>query len=320
MSANYFPPSDKIGSENMTNLLPALRKDGILIHPDIPGLPTETTLINIARGTAANPIQRTWTDHGNNLKTWYIWVPGANASSYSFDLAQEGVIAPNGAYAYEWISKTGKVVAAGGQLTDVCAYGTGAFDYWVLAPIAPSGIAFLGDLSKYTSCGRSRVTALSHSATQVTAAIDLESQEASVTLSGYAAAKPNAVCSDNASLGTVNFASNIFSVVLTPKSGTRTPMTVAFGAGDVRILQRAASPLCASDITVSASLGRIRADIGRPRDFTVQVFTLDGRLMQSAVCRNQASWTSPSDGFMAGTYLVRIATPMVSYVKKCPIR
>jgi|WetSurMetagenome_2_1015567.scaffolds.fasta_scaffold12399_3 hypothetical protein len=321
MSANYFPPSDKIGSETMANLLPALRRDGVLIHPDIPGLPTENTFINIARGTAANPIQRTWTDHGNNLKTWYIWVPGANASSYTFDLAQEGVVAPNGAFAYEWFSKTGKTVSAGGQLADACAYGTEAFDYWVLAPIAPCGIAFLGDLSKYTSCGRSRVTALTHSATQVFATIDLESQEASVTLSGYAAAKPNAVCSENASLGAVNFSGNIFSVVVTPKSGARTPMNVAFGSDPtVGVQQSAPSLLRASDIFVAASLGRITADIRQHNDFTVQVFTLNGQLMRSAVCRNQVSWTSTGARLKTGTYLVRIATPDVSLVKKCLVR
>jgi hypothetical protein len=321
MAATYFPPSDKMGAENMTNLLPALRRDGVLVHPDIPGLPTENTFINMARGTAANPIQRTWTDHGNNLKTWYIWVPGANASNYTFDLAQEGVNAPNGAYAYEWLTKKGKTVTSGGQLTDACAYGTEAFDYWILAPIAPCGIAFLGDLSKYTSCGRSRVTALTHSATQVLATIDLETQESSVTLSGYATAKPNAVCSDNATIGAVNFSNNMFTVVLTPKAGARTPMNVAFGS-DPTVGARRTAPsfLQASSITVSTSQGRITADMGRLSDFTVQVFTLTGRLMQSALCRNRSSWTSTGERFEAGTYLIRIATPEASYVKKCLVR
>jgi hypothetical protein len=310
-----------MGAEVVANILPALRRDGVLIHPDIPGLPTETTFINTARGTAANPIQRTWTDHGNNLKTWYIWVPGANAPSYAFDLTQEGVSAPNGAYAYNWFTKAGKTVATGGQLTDVCAYGTDAFHYWVLAPIAPCGIAFLGDLSKYASCGRSRVTALSHSASQVVATIDLESQEASVTLSGYAATKPTAVCSDNATLGTVNFTNTIFSVALTPKAGARTPMKVAFGSEPSVGVQRSApGPLRACDIFVSASRGRITADIRRHGDFTVQVFTLNGQLMQSAVCRNQVSWTSPAARLEAGTYLVRIAAPEVAFVKKCLVR
>jgi hypothetical protein len=321
MAANYFPPSDKMGAENMANILPALRRDGILIHPDIPGLPTENTFINLANGAAANPIQRTWTDHGNNLKTWYIWVPGATAASYTFDLAQEGVSAANGAYAYNWQTKTGKTVTTGGQLTGTCASGTQAFDYWVLAPIAPCGIAFLGDLSKYASCGRSRVTALTHSATQVLATIDLEAQEASVTLSGYAATKPSAVCSDNATLGSVNFAGNIFSVALTPKAGTRTPMNVAFGSDpNVGIQRSAPSMLRASDIFVSASRGRITADIRQHNDFAVQVFALSGQLMQSAVCRNQVSWTSTGARLKAGTYLVRISTPAVSYVKKCQVR
>ena len=146
---------------------------------------------------AANLVSFTYTNHGNNFYTYYVWAAGANATSYSFSPASEGFPAPaNGMYAYNWVAKTGQFVSAGNSLSSTCASGTNAFQYWVVAPVGAEGIAFLGDLSKYISCGKQRITSLVDAATQVTAKVDLEPQEDSVVLSGYATTKPAAVCSN----------------------------------------------------------------------------------------------------------------------------
>jgi hypothetical protein len=319
VAANYFPPSDRIGAEVVANILPATRKDGILVHPDVPAVPTDNTYINFGRALTANPVTRTWTDHGNNLKTWYLWVPGANATSYTFNLAQEGVVAPSGVYAYNWFTKTGKTVAAGGQLSDACAYGTDLFHYWVVAPISACGIAFLGDLSKYASCGRNRITALTHSATQVVATVDLEAPELNVTLSGYATEKPNAVCSGNATLGTVSFANNIFSVVLQPKAGARTPMTVAFGkdpliVGTVNPMVTAAT----LSVTIASAGNVLTVSPGFASSYSVQVLDLSGKLVRAGTAGKWQAWSAVVPA--GATYLVQIKTPSGTLVKKCVLR
>jgi hypothetical protein len=320
VAANFFPPSEKMGNETVANILPATRKDGMLVHPDVPGLPTDNTLIDMARGVAANPVSVALTDHGNNVKTYYLWVPGANAQSYSFDPAVDGTASQSGYYAYHWFNKTGKVIATGDKLTATCSAGTGKFDYWIMAPVASCGIAFLGDLSKYASCGRSRVTSLSHSSKQVKATIDLEVLEASVTLSGYAKEKPIVICSDNATIGTVSFANNLFTVVLTPRSGSRTPMTVAIGADSSVGLMENHSEGHPFSVKISAFHGIIKADIGNSGDFMINVFSLNGKLVCSENCQNLKSWTSMGNQLQKGTYIVRITTTKTSHVQKCIVR
>jgi len=321
LSGGIFGPSDQIGAEVPANILPATRRDGALIKCDVPALPTEATYIAFAQSKAANPVTFSYTDHGNNFKTYYVWAPGAAATSYSFSPAAEGFPASaNGMYAYNWFSKTGQFVAAGSSLTATCAAGTNAFHYWVVAPVGASGIAFLGDLSKYISCGRQRITSLVHSATQVSATVDLEPQEATVTLSGYATTKPVAVCSNNATLGAVTFANNFFSVVLTPAAGARTPMTVAFGQSPTVIGNAATQPVRNSAISVRADRGRFSIDMGTNADFLVSIYTLSGQRCFTAKYLNQRSVFISSLKLKRGTYMVEINQRAGSCVKKITLR
>jgi hypothetical protein len=317
LSGGIFGPSDEIGAEVTANILPATRRDGTLIKCDVPALPTEATYIAFAQSKAANPVTFTYTDHGNNFKTYYVWAPGAAATSYSFSPAAEGFPAPaNGMYAYDWFAKTGQFVAAGNSLTSTCAAGTNSFQYWVVAPVGASGIAFLGDLSKYISCGRQRITSLVDAATQVTATVDLEPQEDSVILSGYATTKPAAVCSNNATLGAVSFASDIFSVVLKPVAGAGMPMAVAFGSNPVAVGRAAAQPVRNSNISVIASRGRLSIDIGTNSNFSVTVYTLNGRRCFVADYLNRRSVVISSLKLQSAAYMVEIRQITGSYVKK----
>ncbi len=321
VTAGLFGPSDQIGAEVAANILPAVRRDGTLIKCDVPALPTEQTYISFAQARVANPVTFTYTDHGNNVKTYYLFVPGAGAPSYSFNPALEGFPAPaNGMYAYNWFSKTGQFVAAGNPLTATCAAGTNAFHYWVVAPVGASGLAFLGDLSKYTSCGRQRITSLVHSPTQLTVWVDLEPQEATVTLSGYATVKPNAICSNNATLGTVNFANNIFSVVLTPNVGARTPMWVVFGQNPVAVGNAVYRPVRNSEVSVFADRGRLSIDIGTVADFSVYIYTLRGQRCFAADYFNRRSVAIPSFKLKQETYMVEIKQRAGSCVKKFTVR
>jgi hypothetical protein len=320
LSGGLFGPCDQIGAEVTANILPATRRDGTLIKCDVPALPTEATYIAFAQAKAANPVAFTYTDHGNNFKTFYVWAPGAAATSYSFSPAAEGYPVANGMYAYNWFARTGQFVAAGNSLTSTCAAGTNAFQYWVVAPAGPSGIAFLGDLSKYISCGRQRITSLVHSSTQVTVTVDLEPQETSVTLSGYATVKPAAVCSNNATLSAVSFANNIFSVVLTPAAGARTPMTVAFGQNPVAVERTDAQRPGMGEITVAADRGKLSIDMGTTADFSVSVYTLNGRRCFSADYLGRRVVVISALRLQPATYMVEIRQNAGSCVRKITVQ
>jgi hypothetical protein len=82
---------------------------------------------------------------------WTTWsVVGLTAT-----LAELGTTGP--AYVYDYFAGTGRLVAAGGSVTATVGDGT----YWIVAPVGPSGIAFLGDAGKLVAHGDKRVENLS---------------------------------------------------------------------------------------------------------------------------------------------------------------
>jgi hypothetical protein len=308
LAGAYFAPSDRIGVEVIGNILPATRRDGILVKTLVPALPTEQTYISYGQSKAANAVTFTYSEHENLFKTFYVWIEGANATSCSFNPVSEGFPAlANGMYAYNWFAKTGRFVASGSPLLDTCASGTNSFHYWVVAPAGPSGIAFLGDLSKYVSCGIQRITSLVHSAGGVTATVDLESQEASDTISGYAPTKPTVVecTTNNATLGTLNYTNSRFSVVVTPSAGARTPMGIYIG------YTTQAHPIITankSPASVSFAKGKLFVDMGTRCNFTLRIFNMRGQVCYSTLVVDQRMMvlSQATVTLKQGTYMAEI--------------
>jgi hypothetical protein len=150
----------------------------------------------------------------------------------------------------------------------------------------------------------------------VTATVDLEPEEPNVTLSGYALIKPEAACSDNATLGPVFYSDNIFNVVLTPKAGVRTPLKVAIGSNPSVGINNANHTHRETELSVSSHQGKIRAAINQKADFIVCVYSLDGKLVHRARCHAQSEWTSPRGLFDKGTWMVRIVAFKRIYAQK----
>ena len=139
----------------------------------------------------------------------------------SFSLAALGLTGP--AYVYDYFAGTGSLVAQGGSVSTSVSSGT----YWVVAPVGPSGIAFLGDAGKFVSHGDQRIEHLSDSG-QIAATVAFAAGEGPVTLHGYATAKP-AVTASTGSVGAVAYstATSLFSVVVTAAAGNQAVITIA---------------------------------------------------------------------------------------------
>jgi hypothetical protein len=124
----------------------------------------------------------------------------------------------NGYYAYNWVNKTGTLVNSGTQLSGTV--NTNSYLYYVLAPVGPSGIAFLGDPSKVVSNGRQRISSIEHSSNQVKVTVEIEPEENSpIALTGYSASNVTAAVSSNGTAGTVNYntSAKTFSVTMWKK-------------------------------------------------------------------------------------------------------
>ncbi|OON80528.1 CBM35 domain-containing protein [Streptomyces tsukubensis] len=148
-------------------------------------------------------------------------VPTGLSQDVSFSLASLGVDGP--AYVYDYYAGTGTPVASGGGVTATVTTGT----YWVVAPVGPSGIAFLGDAGKFVPHGDKRVVHLNDDG-HVNATLAFAADEGPVTLHGYAPRKPT-VTATRGSVGAVthNASTKLFTVSVTAGAGNQAVIAVA---------------------------------------------------------------------------------------------
>ncbi|WP_435172326.1 CBM35 domain-containing protein [Actinacidiphila sp. bgisy145] len=161
----------------------------------------------------SNTVRATATGASGGNIDWLGVTRGTAATgptqSASFTLAEAGVSGK--AYAYDYFGHTGALVAAGGSVTATVSTGT----YWVVAPVGPSGIAFLGDAGKFVAHGDQRIAHLSDDGT-VRTTVAFAAGEGPITLHGYAPSKPVATASTG-SVGAVGYTAStgLFTVAVT---------------------------------------------------------------------------------------------------------
>ena len=185
LSAGPVGIGDAIGAENKTNLMCAVRADGVIVKPDAPIMPLDQTYIADAQGKPVPLIASTDTEH-NGIRTEYVFAfnrrnmpPG----QVQFSPAELGL---NGsAYIYDYFAGNGRALASTEDFTAPLAKKSGAF--YVVAPVGKSGIAFLGDKDKFVGTGKQRVTSLDDETGKLAVGVMLAANETSVTLHGFSA-------------------------------------------------------------------------------------------------------------------------------------
>jgi hypothetical protein len=171
---------------------------------------------NIVRATATG-------SNGSNLDRLGVsrgTVPVGPSQQVSFRMDEIGVHGP--AYVYDYFAGTGSRIAKGGTLRATVTTGT----YWVVAPVGPSGIAFLGDAGKFVPHGAERLTHLSDDG-KVHATVAFATGEGPVTLHGHATRRP-AVTASAGSVGKVGYtrATGLFTVTATAAESNRAVLTI----------------------------------------------------------------------------------------------
>jgi hypothetical protein len=136
-----------------------------------------------------------------------------SSQTVTFTPAELGIAGP--AYVYDYFAGKGTLVAPGGSFSETVSSGS----YYVVAPVGPSGIAFLGDAGKFVSLGDKRITQLVDDGT-VQATVAFAPGEHTVTLHGYALRKPKVTASDG-SVGPLSYdpASHLFNFTVSPDGG-----------------------------------------------------------------------------------------------------
>ncbi len=154
LSAGPVGVGDAINSVNARNLKRAARRDGVIVKPDVPITPLDSSFWNDSNSAQAPLVAATYSDFGD-LRAWYFfaYAEGANTQA-SFHLADAGVTGP--VYLYDFFNGAGSVVQPG----DVVSLDATGYRYQIAAPLGQSGIAILGDTGHFVSLGKKRITAL----------------------------------------------------------------------------------------------------------------------------------------------------------------
>ena len=313
---------DKIGGQNNGNILKAVRRDGVIIKPDVPITPTDETYVSHAasggNGSTAPMVGVTYTDFGDTRTQYVFAYNRSGSSSFTFHPDRYG-LSGTAVYAYDYRKGSGAVLSEGTTLDG----STSDWSYYIIAPIGASGIAFLGDKGKIASCGSKRITSLSNSANQVSTVVAIEPKETSVTLFGYANERPTAIAGENGSPGTLDYStsSRLWSVAVQPKASNRTaveriPVYIGFDPVAATAVAGSSPLQLQPHPVISSQKGQITVELPVPADFTVQVFSPQGKLMNTGRISRGNRWNSGSAVLAAGTCIVAVSTRHGTSVKK----
>ena len=187
LTAGPLGAGDAAGAIAAANISQAVRPDGVIVKPDVPIVPTDATFLALAQGSVAPTIASTYTDHGAGMLAAYVlaYDPTSGAQApVSFLPDSVGVTGP--AYIFNYFEKTGAVLPHGVPFSSTVDY-NGA--YYVIVPMGPSGIAFLGDANKFVPLGKKRIAQLSDDGV-VHAVVSFAAGEKEVVLQFYSPGEP----------------------------------------------------------------------------------------------------------------------------------
>ncbi len=235
LSAGPVGTGDELGAENRANIMKAVRADGVIVKPDVPITPLDRMYVedanprrprfggmapqNPARGADSPFIASTYTEDGK-LRTAYVFAFSRSGDAHQyvrFSAEEAGTSGPTAVYSY--YSHLVRRVEKGRDFG--ASIGAGDADYYIVAPIGPSGIALFGDKGKFATMGKERIDSLGEGVNSVTADVLFAKGDDSVTLFGDAPAQPTVKVSGGTA-GSVTFdkTSGMFTVAVSPDPDT----------------------------------------------------------------------------------------------------
>ena len=215
LSAGPVGIGDIIGRETKTNILQAVRADGVIVKPDMPLVPLDRSYLADAHKVPAPLIASTHSQHGDITTTYVVAINRlkTKGGDVNFNLEELGINGP--AYVFNYFSGAVEKLDAGGAFTAPLA--TNNYAFYIIAPVGRSGIAFLGDRNKFASTGSQRIAAWHEANGRLNVEVTLAENEEAVTFHGYAASKPAvSVGGGTPEALAYDTASGYFSVKLTP--------------------------------------------------------------------------------------------------------
>ena len=201
--------SDALGTMNLRNLQRVARADGVIVKPDAPLVPTDSTFLSEAKGGPGPMVAYTYSDHGGNRAVYVVAFRRGDATSVSVTPSETGLT--GNVFVYDMRHRTGVIADANALLQFDLA---NDWMHVILVQAGRSGIAFVGDASKFVPRGRARIASLIDHDDSVDVEVSFAAGEKSVTLIGYSPTTPLV------SAGTLSWnpTTGVFELVVTPAS------------------------------------------------------------------------------------------------------
>jgi autotransporter-associated beta strand protein len=190
LSAGPVGVGDALGGINVTNLAKAVRPDGVIVKPDVPLTPIDQSYINDAKGSNSPMVAAAFVNHGNSCAAYvFAFAQTTTATNASFIPSQLGF--SGSAYVYDYFNHSGSVISAANAFNFSTTMPSNNVNgsYFVIVPVGPSGIAFLGDTNQFVTLGKKRISTLADAGV-LKVTVLFAAGETNLTLSGYAPASP----------------------------------------------------------------------------------------------------------------------------------
>ncbi|MFN7921831.1 MAG: hypothetical protein U0Q16_17150 [Bryobacteraceae bacterium] len=188
LSAGPVGVGDALGSVNAENLRKAVRSDGLIVKPDEPLIPLDSSYVDDVRRLGRPMVASTYTAYGAH-RTRYVFTYRRDGDP-SFTLTPATLGLSGQVYVFDWFTRQGEPVDAAQPWAREIK---GDRDYFVLAPVGGSGIAFLGDIDHFVTVGRKRIADVRDDGTGVEAEVLFAAGEASRVMYGWSAREVQAL-------------------------------------------------------------------------------------------------------------------------------
>jgi hypothetical protein len=169
-----------------TNIFKVARADGEIVKPDEPLMPLDVSYLSQAQRTDAPIIAATFTRHGSHDTAYLLaFADAPSKAPMDFSLTPMALGFSGTVAAFDPMSETLVMVDSKEAISGKLA-GPNAFAYRVIAPVSASGIAVIGDIGKFVSMGRKRVTSYQDLAHGVRMKLAFAADDPAITVAGYA--------------------------------------------------------------------------------------------------------------------------------------
>ena len=231
LSAGMVGPGDEIGKENKANIFLSVRKDGVIVKPDVPIVPVDESFMECANHKDAPVVAETYTDFGSS-KIRYVFAWNRSNKKRKLIVTPASLGIKKNVYIYNFFEGKGKYLRKGKAFAEKFEenivtnspsdYEGKDWGYYIISPVGQSGIAFLGDLGKFVSCGKERISSVVDNSNKLIASVIFARGEKSITLDGFSRSKPK-VKVQNGKAGQLVYhkSSGLFRVNISPGANVK---------------------------------------------------------------------------------------------------